>query len=69
MKTSSDNRAPVPSGPNDEHWSALMALLPEAEMAKLDTWMDEQLAELEESHASFVTPRSLRQNLRSSRDE
>lgn len=63
MTTSSDSRTPSAPRPDGSHWRELTAALP-ATIATLDAWFDEQLDQLERRNAPFVTPQSLRKNLR-----
>lgn len=67
MTTSSDNRSPSPPSPGGDHWKELsdaIAASTPTMVANLDHWFDEQLAVLEVKQKSFITPRSLRKNLR-----
>ena len=64
MTNYSDSAGAAPADEARPNWSWLQEKVPHASIAKLDLWLDRQLAELEENFAEFVTPKSRNRELR-----
>ncbi|MEM1067574.1 MAG: hypothetical protein AAGG48_01750 [Planctomycetota bacterium] len=63
MTTSSENRTPAPE-PNEDHWSELIATLPDETTQVFGDWLGDRLEEMVTELDAFVTPDSLRKSLR-----
>jgi hypothetical protein len=66
--SASDSFGAIPTRENKPDWSWLQEKIDAANsdtraVAELDEWLDQQLAELEEAFATYVTPKSLAREL------
>jgi hypothetical protein len=68
MTFTSDSSGAMPTRENKPDWSWLQEKVEAAHsssgaVAELDQWLEQQLADLEEAFATYVTPKSLSREL------
>ena len=67
MTTSSEQSIPSAPRPSGDHWGELTATLCQDSVLVFDEWIDGELRRLEDELDRFVSPNSLKKNLRGSR--